>query len=520
MVDDYDEEYLRLDRRGIQITDETGRDVTSRFNIADRDGVAYAFAKTVDTEIPATGETIPGDPQPDDLKAYSELKDEDHDPLTDPAIDQTLLGHTYTVVLPMTVIKVTDGYVVSNTATQITNGKRDVTNTVSNPVKPVNPSKDVVVSVGGDSVNGGSIYKDHMFLYQLDSSILPADRAYPIVTDWTGTDQLDTEHDRYTGQWAVYATRDLYKDGTVIAQAGERIAGSDFDGSTFGGDLFTVTAGDNGLITVAATQTYLDLVSADDGHEAGWRLYLQVERTAVADRVENTWTETVNGQPRESNTVWTKTPDMTPSLKIEKWDEQSGFPAGDRDDSDDALKMTGDSTRIVFTITNTSKVDPDTGDGAWFKASDLDLSDSLIVGSGTIDMDSLEYPDDWDTLVLKPGESVDVKGTLSGVQAGDVHTDRAIVTGVPLVACPTDTDDPFGGDETEDDDETADTVDIDGTVLCEDTIVTSNTDDWNGYRAKPLASTGAAVTVAALIGLGLLMTGATLAYTSRRRHSA
>lgn len=39
------------------------------------------------------------------------------------------------------------------------------------------PSKDVTVSVGGDSVNGGSIYKDHMFLYQLDSSILPADRA-------------------------------------------------------------------------------------------------------------------------------------------------------------------------------------------------------------------------------------------------------------------------------------------------------------------------------------------------------
>ena len=32
----------------------------------------YAFARTVDTMIPATGETVPGDPQPDDLKAYSE----------------------------------------------------------------------------------------------------------------------------------------------------------------------------------------------------------------------------------------------------------------------------------------------------------------------------------------------------------------------------------------------------------------------------------------------------------------
>lgn len=181
----------------------TGRDVTGRFNIADMDGVAYAFAKTVDTDV--NGDIIPGDTQ-----------------------------------------------------------------------------------------------KDHMFLYQLDRSILPADRAYPTVTDWTGTDQLDTEHDRYTGQWAVYATRDLYRDRTVIAQAGERIAGSDFDGSTFGGD------------------------EAEDDDDAG---------------------------------------------------------------------------------------------------------------------------------------------------------------------------------------QTAGTVDIDGTVLCEDTIVTSNTDDWNGYRAKPLASTGAAVTVAALIGLGLIAAG-------------
>ena len=46
--------------------------------------------------IPATGETVPGDPQPDDLKAYSEKSDKDYDPLKDPSIDQSLLGHTYT----------------------------------------------------------------------------------------------------------------------------------------------------------------------------------------------------------------------------------------------------------------------------------------------------------------------------------------------------------------------------------------------------------------------------------------
>lgn len=38
----------------------------------------------------------------------------------------------------------------------------------------------------------------------------------------------------------------------------------------------------------------------------------------------------------------------------------------------------------------------------------------------------LQYPDDWDTLVLKPGDIVDVQGTLRGVS--DVHTDRASVS--------------------------------------------------------------------------------------------
>ena len=199
----------------------------------------YAFAKTVDTEIPATGETVPGDPQPTDLKAYSELTDEDYDPLKDPSIDQSLLGQTYRVVMPYEVIKVDDGYVVENTATQIVNDLSKQTNTVSNPLKPINPSKDVTIEVGGDSADGQSIYLNSTFLYQLDSSILPADRAYPEVTEWGIDDQLDPTYDKLTGQWAVYAARDLYRDGQVIAAKGAMIAGSGFDSSKLGGDMFT-----------------------------------------------------------------------------------------------------------------------------------------------------------------------------------------------------------------------------------------------------------------------------------------
>ena len=84
-------------------------------------------------------------------------------------------------------------------------------------------------------------------------------------------------------------------------------------------------------------------MSADNEHEAGWVLYLQCKRIAVADEVPNTWTETINGQPRESNKVVTKTPDMTPSIHLEKVDtptlKQDGQEQADRDDPKQALKM-------------------------------------------------------------------------------------------------------------------------------------------------------------------------------------
>ena len=521
MTDDYDQEYLTLDAKHVEILDETGRDRTGEFNIQDKDGVLYAFARTVDTMIPATGETVPGDPQPDDLKAYSEKTDKDYDPLKDPSIDQSLLGHTYQVVMPMTVTKVKDGHTVENTATQVTNDKRDKTNTVTNPLKEINPTKDVTVQVGGDSIDGKSVYLNHTFLYRLDSSILPPDRAYQTITDWGGTDQLNTEYDQYLGNWAVYASRDLYRDGQMLAAKGEKIAGSGFDSSKFGGNLFTVDADDNGKVTADATQAYLDLVSADNEHEAGWVLYLQCKRIAVADEVPNTWTETINGQPRESNKVVTKTPDMTPSIDVQKWDRKSGWPNGDRDNSKDALTVSGD-TEIVFTITNTSKTDPDTKQGAVFRTKDIKLEDSTIVGDGEVV--DLKYPADWDTKVLKPGESVEVTGTLKGVTK--THTDRAKVTGTPLTECPVDTSAPFG-DGTSDDEsgskpeaetesKSDDVVTIDGKDYCSDTKVESATDDWNGYR-RTLAQTGAGIALIALAAVVVLGGGAALMVVSRRR---
>lgn len=512
MTDDYDDGYLKLDATNVEITDETGKDVTGKFNIQDRDGVLYAYAKLVDTGIPATGETVKGDPQPEDLKAYGES--DGHDPLSQPAIDQTLLGHTYTVSMPMTVIKVTDGHVVRNKATQVLDRIRKDTNEVTNPLKPINPAKDVTVKVGGASANGRSVYKDSTFLYQLDSSILPSDRAYPQVDRWAIEDALDPAFDEYTGQWAVYATRDLLSGGEVVAAKGERIAGSGFDSSKLGGDLFTLSTAvvdGRNVVTIEATGRYRALVS-DDSHEAGWRAYIQCRRLAVTDRHENRFTEHYNDKEFQSNVVWTRTPDMTPSIHIEKYDVESGEQAGDRDDVKDALKMGGDGQEIAFKITNTSKTDSSTGEGAWYLARDLKMVDKTIAGEGEVV--DLKYPDDWDTLVLKPGESTIVTGTLKGVRQGGRHTDRVKVTGTPLVECPVTDTDPFGGknDETRPSN-AVDVKDGDKTVtLCSDTVVESNTDDWSGYRPS-LARTGAAIggMLLAVIAVGALGTGLLLA---------
>lgn len=215
--------------------------------------------------------------------------------------------------------------------------------------------------------------------------------------------------------------------------------------------------------------------------------------------------------------------DWTPDfgIDVQKWDRKSGWPNGDRDNSKDALTVSGD-TEIVFTITNTSKTDPDTKQGAVFRTKDIKLEDSTIVGDGEVV--DLKYPADWDTKVLKPGESVEITGTLKGVTK--THTDRAKVTGTPLTECPVDTSAPFDDGtsadesgskpEAETESKSDDVVTIDGKDYCSDTKVESATDDWNGYR-KSLAQTGAGIVLIALAAVVVLGGGAALMAVSRRR---
>ena len=270
----------------------------------------------------------------------------------------------------------------------------------------------------------------------------------------------------------------------------------------------------DGQLTANATDLFLKLVSADTEHDQAWSLFISTQRIAVSDRVENTFTETFNDKELVSNTVWTSTPDLTPSIHLEKWDEKSGWPNGDRDTRAQALKDAKNGDTIVFTITNTSKTDKN-GKGAVYRAKDLKLTDQTILGDGRVV--DLKYPDNWDTLILKPGQSVDVKGTLKGVK-GD-HTNRASVSGIPLTPCVVNDDTPFDGKD--DANVPDDAVDIDGVKMCGSDRIVSNTDDWNATIKPPLANTGVAFGIILPL-MGLLIAGGALSLTTlrKRQHTA
>ena len=484
LVDDYDEEYLNLDESGIEVLDQTtGQDVTSKFNIQVKNGVVYAFVKTVDTQY--LGDTLKGDPQPSDLKAYSEQA---LDPKTQPGIDQTVLGHSYTLVLPMKVAKVTDGYVVKNTATQITNERRDVTNTVTNPVKEINPHKDVTVNVNGESANGKSIYKNHQFLYRLDSSQITANRAYKQIENWRIVDDYDQRYDQVTGQWAVYANNDITDTvGAVVFKKGERV-----DGSTVNKGYFTFEDKD-GVFTLEATSKFLDLASNMDA-DLSWTGYVQMTRTNVSNRVENRFVETLNNTKRESNLVWTKTPDLTPSIKLIKYDAKSGITAGDRNTPAEALTHAKNGTKVVFRIINTGSVD----------LTKITLTDKTIAGTGTVT--NLKYPEGWDTLVLKPGAYVEVTGTLTNM-TGTYHTDRGTTTGTPIVPCDTSVKDPFNPKPQ--------VPNTGNAGVCYDTPVTAS-DDWNAVKGG-LASTGSTIIPIAVATLLIAGMGTTIVLIRRAK---
>lgn len=423
MSDDYDENYLTLTANNIRVVQkDTGRDVTSMFNIQVKNGKAYIYAKQVDHRT-VNGTLVKGDPQPTDLAAYDTA---DIHADSDPIISQNLLGHDYYVMLTTRVRKSTDGYVIRNQAIQNIENQRLATNVVSNPLQEIKPKKDVVITMGGKSINNTTVKKDSVFDYRLTSSLIHANRADD-TTQWALSDRFDTVHDQFTGGWTVVADTDLYQNGKVVYRKGDTLASSAAAASgvanqenvkSVGANPLFQATWQNGTLTVQATPAMLTLLNGMKDHDAQYSVYAQIIRIAPGT-VYNTVDETYNNMRVKSNRVVTRTPDH-PNITLEKWDTQSGMKTGDRDTAGEALTVEGD-TPITFTITNT-------GDS---KLRDVTLTDKTIHGTGTVQ--DITYPAGWDH-TLNPGQTVTVTGILRGVTPGVLHTDRATVTAVSTVS--------------------------------------------------------------------------------------
>ncbi|MBF0808478.1 hypothetical protein E4U03_07625 [Rothia nasimurium] len=208
------------------------------------------------------------------------------------------MGYKYIHILPYTVTANVDGE-IKNTAWQVTNGVEAQTQTVANPMKKIQPSKDVSIEVGGASVDGGTLALGQVFNYKLTSSDLPSDRVKNIDS-WTLVDDYDETKDEYRGNYLAQARFDLVDEsGKTVIKAGADITAyitQDWDEAA-------------GKTTFSANDELLELINLDEnkGKTAGFEVFMQAKRIGTGEIV-NTVTEFVNGQEiiADSDTV---TPD-------------------------------------------------------------------------------------------------------------------------------------------------------------------------------------------------------------------
>lgn len=392
---------------------------------------------------------------------------------------------------------------------------------------PPNPQKDVKYDVTGTTIDGSeSVAESSQVVYTLDSGTLDMADRKALGEDWKSMGFTDTLHelDRYDGKWAVYG---LTADGTPGTQ---NLLASDQD--TGDEPLFTASYDESTrTLEINATPELVDRLNKGDASLDGVVRFMaafQVTRIATGEQ-PNQFTFHGNEGKWDSNTVTTGTHTPTEGLAIEKYDTPSGTDTGDRDTEDQALKMDSDSTQIGVIITNTGTL----------PLRNLNLTDETLdqtVGQ----VADWKYPDGWDALVLNPGDSVTVTGTLSGVTPGSTHHDRATVTGDPVPQCHQKDDNPW------DDTVSVESCEcmpdgsvtiVDGTGVptqmsvgtdagpiqgCEQPRVLTASDDWWGKRpALPgLPHTGSAVMPLVILGVALLAGGTGLAVWSRRRRPA
>ncbi|NRD99426.1 aggregation substance, partial [Enterococcus faecalis] len=206
-------------------------------------------------------------------------------------------GQELRVTLP-TKVKANVSGDVYNSAEQNTFGQLIKTNTVVNHIPKVNPKKDVVIKVGDkQSQNGATIKLGEKFFYEFTSSDIPTEYA-GVVEEWSISDKLDVKHDKFSGQWSVFANSAfVLADGTKVNK------GDDIS------KLFTMTF-EQGVVKITASQAFLDAINLKENKNVAhsWKAFIDVERIAAGD-VYNTIEESFNNEKIKTNTVVTHTPE-------------------------------------------------------------------------------------------------------------------------------------------------------------------------------------------------------------------
>lgn len=187
-----------------------------------------------------------------------------------------------------------DNSEIDNSIQTIINGHTIQSNTVKVHTPAMNPTKDVVQDVGNQtSINNKNLTVGQYYKYELNSSERPANYD-GTTSEWGGTDKLDTEHIEFTGNWQVFADHDFQlADGTVVKK------GTDIT------KYFTMNYNnETGEFSLEANKDFLDIMNLPVNKKTaqGWTAFIYCK--AIKDgEVLNTWTETMNGKVRKSNTV-------------------------------------------------------------------------------------------------------------------------------------------------------------------------------------------------------------------------
>jgi len=306
-----------------------------------------------------------------------------------------------------------------------------------------------------------------VFNYRLDSSEIPANRAYK-ASQWSISDSFDKVHDQYTGIWAIYANTDVYEGGTLLFKSGDLLQDSAGHESEPWNELFTVAFDEaTYTFTANATQKYLDLVETRPDLANAFSAYTKMIRVAPAERIENKVTESYNEFVRDSNTVWTVTPEF-PEIAVQKYTLEEGDSAGDRDDARLAYEVTDEQLELIPAVDAAGQPDPDAAPvqkgvkvGIRFSnAGDVPLTDvkfadithegrygdlegivcavpSDPAAPAVIQGSTLLAPDDNGMVWVQPssitelafGEVVNCVGTLRGMAPGMTHGDTVAVAG-------------------------------------------------------------------------------------------